>query len=412
MRKFGPRALSYTQGCVRILRADLVMTDHARSSGFFVLTLGAAIAFAGCSQGSPPVAEPAPSSPPSAAKPLPAAPEAAPSPAPSVSSSAAAASPAAKPKESAVAVIQRDAKALAPLVRSELARAFLDAASALPSVAARRVFHDADKTKYWSEAEAARLPEAERKTLTPRELDEEFFYNTNYGTPLAYARPLDLLELGRDGLAGKKVLDFGFGGIGQLRMLASLGAEVVGVEVDPLTRALYTDPADQGLVKGLQGRDGRLSLLFGRFPADAPVRAAAGTAYDLFISKNVLKRGYIHPEQPVKERHQIKLGVDDQAFVQTVHQMLKPGGHFFIYNLTPAPNAPGKPYKTWADGRSPFPKEMLENASFQVLAYNKDDTQAARAMARALGWDKGEDPMDIENDLFAQYTLCRRRPRL
>ncbi|MCK6586349.1 MAG: hypothetical protein L6Q76_02080 [Polyangiaceae bacterium] len=312
------------------------------------------------------------------------------------------------PKESAVAVLEREAKSLLPLIRSELAREFLAAASALPRVAPRRLVHDAEKTRYFTEAEAARLPEAERKTLTERMIDEEFFYNTHYGTPLAYARPLDILNFGKDALAGKRILDFGFGGIGQLRMLASLGADVTGVEVDPLTRALY-EPADQGIIKGLHGRDGKLSLLFGRYPADAPVRTAVGSKYDLFISKNVLKRGYIHPEQPVKERHQIKLGVGDFTFVTTIHTMLNQGGHFFIYNITPAPNAPGKPYKTWADGRSPFPKDMLEKAGFRVLAYNKDDTPAVREMARALGWDKGEDAMDVENDLFAQYTLCERR---
>jgi hypothetical protein len=315
-------------------------------------------------------------------------------------------------KESAVAVLERDAKALLPLVRSDLAREFLASAAALPAVAPRRVFHDAEKTRYWSEAEAARLPEAERKSLTERVIDEEFFYNTNYGTPLAYARPLDVLGLGKDAFVGKRILDFGFGGIGQLRMFASLGAEVTGVEVDPLTRALYSDPGDQGVYKGLRGKDGRVSLVFGRFPADPAARAAVGVPYDLFISKNVLKNGYIHPEQPVKERHQINLGVDDQTFVTTVHSMLTHGGRFFIYNITPAPNAPGKPYKTWADGRSPFPKKMLEDAGFNVLAYNKDDTAAVRAMARALGWDKGEDAMDVDNDLFAQFTLCQKRTRM
>jgi hypothetical protein len=384
------------------------MIHRPRSLGIFgflltVTAFAGSGAFAGCSPSAPPSAATPPRS--STAVITPAsvpAPVSAPAPAPAPAPS----------KESAVAVLERDAKALLPLVRSDLAREFLASAAALPAVAPRRVFHDAEKTRYWSEAEAARLPEAERKALTERVLDEEFFYNTNYGTPLAYARPLDVLDLGKDAFAGKRILDFGFGGIGQLRMFASLGAEVTGVEVDPLTRALYSDPSDQGVYKGLRGKDGRVSLVFGRFPAEPAVRDAVGIPYDLFISKNVLKNGYIHPEQPVKERHQIKLGVDDQTFVTTVHSMLTHGGRFFIYNITPAPNAPGKPYKTWADGRSPFPKKMLEDAGFHVIAYNKDDTAAVRAMARALGWDKGEDAMDVENDLFAQFTLCQKRTRM
>jgi hypothetical protein len=364
-------------------------------------SVAASVTSVGCSQGAPPSAPPAPPGTDARASSK-AAPEPSITPAPAP----------APAKESAVAVLERDAKALLPLVRSELAREFLEAAAALPRVSPRRVYHDAEKTRYFTEAEAGRLPEPERKALRARDIDEEFFYNTNYGTPLAYARPLDVLNLGKGWPAGKRILDFGFGGIGQLRMLASLGAEVMGVEVDPLTRALYSAPGDQGPVMGLHGRDGRLSLVFGRFPTDPPVRDAVGIPYDLFLSKNVLKRGYIHPEQPVKERHQIKLGVEDQEFVQTVHSMLVHGGRFFIYNITPAPNAPGKPYVPWADGRCPFPKKMLEDAGFHVVAYDKDDTPAVRAMARALGWDKGEDAMDIEKDLFAQYTLCQKPTRM
>lgn len=308
-------------------------------------------------------------------------------------------------------MIQRDAKALEAWVHTDLVKELLAATSLLPSIAVRRLYHDAEKTKYWSEAEAKRLSDEERRALTVREVDEEFFYNTNYGTPLAYSRPLDLLGFGKDGVVGKKILDFGFGGVGHLRLLASLGADVTGIEVDPLLRALYSEPGDQGPIKGLRGRDGSLRLLFGSFPAEPPIREAAGAGYDLFLSKNVLKRGYIHPEQPVKERHQIKLGVDDEAFVKTVFAMLKPGGRFFIYNLAPAPSPPGKPYKSWADGRCPFPKEMLEAAGFRVVAYNQDDTAAARAMGRVLGWDKpedGEPGMDLENDLFGQYTLSEK----
>ena len=37
-----------------------------------------------------------------------------------------------------------------------------------------------------------------------------------------------------------------------------------------------------------------------------------------------------------------------------------------------------------------------------------DDSTAARAMGRALGWDQGEHGMDLENDLFATYTLVQK----
>lgn len=306
-------------------------------------------------------------------------------------------------------VFQREAQALQPLVHSGMARAFLAAVVNLPPIAPRKLYHNADKTRYFSEAQAQALPASERATLSPRDIDETFFYTTRYGTPLAYTRPLEILNQPEDALAGKRILDFGFGTIGHLRIWASMGADVTGIEVDPLLAALYSEAGDTGTITAKDGKQGRLQLLFGSFPADAQLRAQAGRDYDLIISKNVLKRGYIHPEQPVAEKMQIKLGVTDPEFLATIYSMLKPGGRFFIYNLTPAPNGPGKPYRTWADGRSPFPKGMLEQAGFRVVVFEQDDTEAARAMARALGWDKDKDePMDVENDLFGQYTLCER----
>jgi hypothetical protein len=97
--------------------------------------------------------------------------------------------------------------------------------------------------------------------------------------------------------------------------------------------------------------------------------------------------------------------------VREVHQRLAPGGWFLIYNLAPAPSKPDEPYKQWADGRCPFPKQMLEQAGFEVLKYDQDDSPAVRAMARALGWDEGEAKLDVENDLFGLYTLARRKSR-
>jgi hypothetical protein len=279
-----------------------------------------------------------------------------------------------------VAAIRAEAAALRPLVASDLARRFIDAAAQLPAVPKRTVLVGGKR----------------------RVVEEEYFYTTRYGSPLAYARPLDLLaRAGFDEVAGRSVVDFGYGGIGQLLMLAALGATAVGVDVDPLLRAMYAD------------RDGRfgaggLRTVDGRWPIDASVRAAIGGNYDLFLSKNVLKRGYIHPAQPVPERQTIRLGVDDEAFLRAVFGALKPGGRMLIYNLAPAPAPPGKPYIPWADGRSPFPRQLFERVGFRVDAFDVDDTAAARVMARALGWDRGPEAMNLERDLFALYTLVER----
>jgi hypothetical protein len=43
-----------------------------------------------------------------------------------------------------------------------------------------------------------------------------------------------------------------------------------------------------------------------------------------------------------------------------------------------------------------------------VIAFDMDDSAAARAMGKALGWDKGESASDLETNLFAHYTLLER----
>ena len=51
---------------------------------------------------------------------------------------------------------------------------------------------------------------------------------------------------------------------------------------------------------------------------------------------------------------------------------------------------------------------MLEDAGFTVLEYERDDTQAVRDLGRALGWDQATPPIDVDNDLFASYTLLKK----
>lgn len=309
---------------------------------------------------------------------------------------------------SAVEVIRRDAAALRPLVRSKLARDFLGETAHLPDIQPRTIYRDAKKKYYAPDARDA-LPAEDRAALSPVQISDTLYYNTKYGSPLAYVRPLDVLaEHGMGDVAGKKIVDFGYGGVGHLRLLAGLGANVVGVDVDSFLAALYSRPEDQGRVASAGGRTGSLRLLTGRYPADATVRQSVGDGCDLFISKNTLKNGYLHPERPVDKRMLVDLGMPDEEFVIALFDMLKPGGKVLIYNLCPAPAPPDKPYIPWADGRCPFPEDMLKRTAFRVLAYNKKDDAAARAMGRALGWDQGEGAMELEKDLFAWYTLFEK----
>jgi SAM-dependent methyltransferase len=279
------------------------------------------------------------------------------------------------------AALRQDAQAMRALVTTPLARAFVDASDRLPAIGPRSI--------------AYQRPDG---TPAVKRIDEDYYYTTRYGSPLAYARPLELLGPGFT-LAGKRVLDFGYGSIGQLLMEASLGADATGVDVDPLLQAMYRER------NGGFGA-GQVRVLTGTLPA---LKASLGERrFDLIIAKNVLKRGYIHPSQPVSDKERIDLGCDDQTFLAIVHELLSPGGVFLIYNLSPAPAPPGHKYIPWADGRSPFSRELLEKSGFTVEAFEIDDTQAARRMARALGWDRGPDKMDLEHDLFGQWTLARK----
>jgi hypothetical protein len=305
---------------------------------------------------------------------------------------------------SAVAELEREAQSLAPLAGTKLGRRFLAASEKLPHVAPRTLRFDSTRTRYWSAAEAAVLPATVRDSMLTRTLDESFYYTTRYGSPLAYLRPLELLAAGGfDSVAGKKIVDFGYGTVGHLRLFAELGADAIGIEVDPLLRALYSGPGDQGRVGG-----GSVRLLHGHFPAEAQVLSSVGHSVDLFLSKNTLKNGYIHPAEKVDPRRLVHLGVSETAFVAVLYSILKPGGRVMIYNLCPAPAPPGKPYIPWADGRCPFPAEMWQRAGFVVTYFDRDDSEAARKMGHALGWDQGERPMDLEHDLFATFTLVTK----
>jgi hypothetical protein len=324
---------------------------------------------------------------------------------------AAAPAPAAAPADtdsSAVAELRREALHLRPLVRAPWVRSFLDATAALPHIATRTVLYDSSRTHFYWEPETASLPDSARARLISRALDETFYYNTRYGSPLAYARPFDLLaNAGLTDPSRVRLVDFGYGTVGHLRLLASLGTEAVGVEVDPLLAKFYGVPGDQGSIRGPNGHTGRVTLVHGHFPGE--VGTTVGGGYDVFVSKNTLKNGYIHPAEPVDPRRLVHLEVSDTVFVRAIGRALKPGGLAMIYNLCPAPAPPGKPYIPWADGRCPFSRELWEAEGFEVIAFDQNDDAAAREMGRALGWNEGPGAMDLEHDLFGTYTLLRKR---
>ena len=295
------------------------------------------------------------------------------------------------------------------------ARRFLERATTLPREATRTLFHDEDRSHYFTEAEAAALPAEARARLVREEQTEEDYYNTHYGSPLSYARPLDLLfSKGAALPPGSRLLDFGYGYIGHLRLLASMGVHTTGVDVWPLLRALYASPGDQGEITGPAGEKGSIRLLDGRFAADPSIVRAVGGGYDVVIAKNVLKKGYIHPDRPVPNpKKQVTLGVSDEVELAAFFEALRPGGYFMIYNICPAPTPPDKPFVPYSDGRSPFTRAQWQAAGFEVLVLDQDDTAAIQDLGHRIGWDQpydGEPGMDLVHDLSVLYTLVRRPP--
>jgi hypothetical protein len=331
---------------------------------------------------------------------------------PPVTSTAPPASSSAPAKPAGVEGLLVEARNLAPITTSRLGQSFLGATARLPRVAKRTLYRDAAHEHYWTASQAAALSPAERAGLTALEIDEDTYYETKYGSPLSYARPLDVLAAHGVSLhAGDHVLDFGYGYVGHLRLLASLGMTVTGVDVDPLLPALYGEPGDQGAIHG-DGVTGMLRLIDGAFPKDPVIVQSVGTGYELVISKNVLKRGYIHPERPADPKHLVHLGVTDDVVLATFFAALAPGGAMLVYNVCPAPSPPDKPFVPWSDGRSPFSREAWTAAGFEVVAFDVDDADAVRKMGHALGWDTDpDDPMDLVNDLSVLYTLVKRPTR-
>ena len=304
--------------------------------------------------------------------------------------------------------MMQEAARMTEHAQSPFARSLLKGFGCLRPAGPVVVYYNKTTRDALSPDAAAKMTEAQLSGYEKKDLDDHFYYFTRYGTPVAFVRPVELLgQAGVTHADGLKLVDFGFGSIGQLRALAGAGAKVTGIEVDPLLRVMYAK--ETGVVKRCSaagpGPDGSIDLAYGQFPKDPAIVKQVGSGYDVFVSKNTLKRGYIHPEREVDPRMLVHLDVDDGTFVRAVYDALKPGGFFMIYNLCPAPSKPDEPYKPWGDGRSPFSRETFEKAGFKVLAIDVDDTDAARTMGQALGWAES---MDLTKDLFGTYTLAQK----
>lgn len=284
---------------------------------------------------------------------------------------------------------------------SVIAQLSLDAEAVMPLIQAKWV-------REWA-GRAGELPKVEPFEIkigeTTRTVDEADVYIARWGSPLAYCRALDLAAAaGLDGLKNRKVLDFGFGSIGQLQLMALAGADVEGVDIDPRGAAMFAK------FQGPIG-PGRVATHLGKFPAEPSLVEKIGGDFDLVISKNTLKRGYIHPSRPVDPARTIQLGTSDEEFLAAIFRILESDGLFVIYNLCPAKATSEQPYIPWADGESPFSVSQFKASGFDVIAFDVIDNASARQLGHALQWDGPEAGMNLEKDLFAWYTIVRK-PRL
>jgi SAM-dependent methyltransferase len=321
--------------------------------------------------------------------------------------------PAELPPTTIIEKMKGDAAKLAPLVRSEFTMQFLAATVKLTEPSARTIYRNREKGIAITEKAYDALPEAERAVFTPRECTPDFYYETGYGTPLVYARVLDLAAphvaptlLSRE--TRPRILDFGYGTIGQLQLLAHCGFDAHGVDVEPIFPALYSEPGDTGPMG-----TGSASIHVGQWPAEEPLRNAIGGGFVLITSKNTLKRGYVHPSPPegqtVDPKKLVHLGVSDEEFLARVHGALKPGGVFIFYNICPPQNPPEKEYIPWADGLSPFPRAMLEKAGFEVIAFDAVDQPWVLDGFGALGYTEGKTREEAAKEFFCWYTIVRRK---
>ena len=87
-----------------------------------------------------------------------------------------------------LAGLRQDAGSLEPLVETAWVKRFLRASEALPSIKPRVVYEDTATGAAYTAAAVGALPEAKRKALAARTVDDDFYYTTKYGSPLAYAR--------------------------------------------------------------------------------------------------------------------------------------------------------------------------------------------------------------------------------
>lgn len=302
--------------------------------------------------------------------------------------------------------LHKDAEALRGVFQSPQAIQMLDQVESIPVIDERTIYVSYgpnpgyNQIKWYTQTQFDALVEDSREGLQAFEVDASRYYSTFYGTPLVYARVLDLAHeyAPQFKVDGARILDLGYGQLGQLRLWAQMGADVVGVEVDPILSAMYDGCEAIGDIE----HAGSVHLLECAWPNEDDCRHRVSSGYDLIVSRNLLKRGYVKPTSlnpsfPVP----VAWGMEDQEALSHFFDALAPGGIVIIESLGPKPD----PSKPWSNISNPWARGVWEQVGFEVLAHDQDESEHARTMGAALGWDA---QMNLEEDLFGVYSVYRK----
>lgn len=230
----------------------------------------------------------------------------------------------AQKKNNVIISLCNEAKKIRPLLKNPLSTSLLEKVPLLdvPGNIASIYYNKKDKLAL-SPEDYTRLKDT--SGYQQLNLNNTYYYYTRYGTPLAYVLPFELLG-NLPELASKplKILDYGFGTIGHLKLLTENNHIVHGVEIDPILNLLYKEE---------DMANDNLKLFYGYFPKDKSLVKKLDNNYDVFISKNTLKKGYVHPDIEVNKKYLLNFGVSDDDYLQAISELLKPDGYFLIYNL-------------------------------------------------------------------------------
>lgn len=304
----------------------------------------------------------------------------------------------------AVTALRDEAKRVMPTVKTPAAREFLRATEMLTPRASRDVYvrESGRERTFATPARFEELKAEDQAGYQKQSYEDAFYFSTYYGSPLAYARALDLAGTGGiTTLNGARVLDIGYGAIGAPKLMALAGARVSAVDVDPLLPVLYREPTDQGTLLGFEGRSGSLRLFDGVFAGSTTLTKLIGGGYQLILTKNTMKNGFMKPRSGRKPF--VDFQASDEVLLEALNEALEPRGVLVIYNISNKFD----PARPATDGRSPFSREQFEKANFEVLSLDTNDDIGIRALARALQWDR--QVTDGLESFFALYTIVRKK---